>query len=150
MPFPTRREHRFTLEGQSYCLVGWTRGADRRIRAEYAMAIAAAPAVLDVIDGQDLYAEAVARECLTEAPEIFWEMRPAAADQNGTATRVPTFDAIPLDLWEAFRTEVQTFIALFRPTTPAVTPLAPDAGEGGSDAVAPPETVSPRLRGRAE
>lgn len=147
--FPARREHRFTLDGEPYCLVGWTRGADRRIRAEYAVGIAAAPAVLDAVDGADLYAEAVARECLTEAPEIFWETRPAAAGQNGMPSRVATFDNVPLALWDAFRKEVETFVALFRPAPAADVALVADAGEAGPDAVAVAQTVPARPVGRA-
>ena len=59
---PTPIEHRFLIDGDPYLLVEWTRGGERRIRAEYAMAIAAAPGVIDTLDGANLYAEAVARE----------------------------------------------------------------------------------------
>jgi hypothetical protein len=147
---PTPYEHRFTLDGDTYCLVGWTRGADRRIRSEYAMAIAAAPQVLDAIDGADLYAEAVAHECLTEAPDLFWETRPAVPGVNGTPTRVVSLERVPLDLWERFREEVGTFVKVFRPGPTEVPGVAPAPGPGDADAVAALETVPPRLRGRAE
>ena len=147
---PPPYEHRFRLDDEPYLLVGWSRAADRRIRADYAMGIAAAPAVLDVLDGADLYAECVARECLKEAPEFFWEMRPAAAGTNGQPTRVFTVEHVPLDLWERFRKEVDAFVGHFRPAPASVTPLAPDAGASEPDAVAVAEAVPPRLRGRAE
>lgn len=148
--FPVRREYHFTLDGESYLLVGWSRAADRRIRAEYAMGIAAAPAVLDALDGADLYAEAVARECLKEAPEFFWETLPASGATNGTPPRVLTFENVPLDLWDAFRHEVDTFIGFFRPAAPPLVALAADPGEARPDAVAVAETVPTRPRGRAE
>lgn len=150
MSYPLPYEHRFSLDGEPYLLVAPTRGGDRRIRAELAMAIAPAPAMLDSMDGGNLYAEAVARECLKEAPDVFWESRPAPAGSNGTPSRVVTLEHVPLDLWERFRSEVDAFVAHFRPGATAVPVLASEPGEREPDAVAGVETVPPRLRGRAE
>jgi hypothetical protein len=147
---PVPYEHRFRLDDDDYLLVGWSRAADRRIRADYALGIAAAPAVLDTIDGADLYAECVARECLKEAPECFWETRPPLASDNGTPRRVFSVEQVPLDLWERFRTEVNAFVAHFRPVSAPTTVVAPAASAGEPDALAVAETVPPRLRGRAE
>lgn len=138
------------IDGEKYCLVEWTRGGERRLRAEYAMAIAAAPGVIDSVDGKSLYAEAVARECLKEAPAIFWEELPAQAGQNGQPRRVVNVERVPRRLWEAFIEEVTAFLALLFPAP--VTILEPGPGPGPRDAaaLAPAETVSPVLRGRAE
>jgi hypothetical protein len=147
---PSPIEHRFVIEGEAYRLVEWTRGGERRLRAEYAIALAPAMAALDAIDGANLYAEAVARECLKEAPEVFWESRPATAGINGTPTRVVTLEHVPRALWERFRAEVDVFIGKIFPALSPEPPAAPPAGPGEPVAVAAPETVSPVLRGRAE
>src|SRR5262245_39988961 len=99
---PAPIEHRFSIDGEPYLLVEWTRGGERRLRADYAMAIAGAPGVIDSLDGASLYAEAVARECLKEAPAIFWEELPAQGMQNGQPRRVVTLERVPRRLWEAF------------------------------------------------
>jgi hypothetical protein len=151
MTFPHPYEHRFTLDGEPYRLVGWTRGGDRRINADYALALSTVPGlVLDAVDGGNLYAEAVSRECLTEAPDLFWESKPPAPGTNGTVTRVATFDQVPIQLWERFRTEVNAFVAQFRPVPGAVPGVAPDPGTAEPDAVAALDAVPPRLSGRAE
>ena len=151
MAFPQPYEHRFVLDGDSYLLVGWTRGGDRRINAAYALAIAAVPGLmLDAVDGNNLYTEAVARECLKEAPDLFWESVPPPAGTNGTATRVVTFEQVPIQLWERFRKEVDAFVAHFRPVPASVPGLAPASGAGEPDAVAALETVPPRFSGRAQ
>lgn len=116
---PKLIEHTFTLDGESYRLVEWDRGGERRLKAEYAMAIAPAPGVLENIDGGNLYAEAVARECLKEAPDIFWTTRPAQAGQNGTPSRVVSLEHVPRALWEQFRAEVDRFLGLIFPAAAA-------------------------------
>jgi hypothetical protein len=147
---PPPIEHRFTIDHEPYLLLEWDRGGERRIKADYAMAIAAAPSVLEAIDGANLYAEAVARECLREAPALFWETRPAAATQNGTPTRVVSVEHIPRALWERFRTEVDAFLAQIFPPLPAAPVAAPDPGPADAVPVAAAETVPAMFRGRAE
>jgi hypothetical protein len=147
---PKPIEHRFTIEGDEYLLVEWTRGGERRLRADYAMAIAAAPAVIENVDGNDLYAEAVARECLKQAPDVFWETRPANAQQNGTPTRVVTFEKVPRALWLEFTKGLNAFLAKIFPATPPEHEGLPEPGPPAADAVAALETVPPRPRGRAE
>jgi hypothetical protein len=147
---PPPIEHRCTIDHETYVLLEWDRGGERRIKADYAMAIAAAPSVLEAIDGANLYAEAVARECLREAPDVFWELRPAAASQNGTPKRVVTLEHIPRALWELFRKEVDAFLAQIFPALPAAPGAAPDPGPADALSVAAPQTVSAVFRGRAE
>jgi hypothetical protein len=147
---PTPIEHVFTLQNEPYRLVEWDRGGERRIRAEYAIAIAPAPATMETMDGASLYVEAVARECLKEAPEVFWETLPAAAAHNGAPRRVPSFEHVPRALWEDFRREVDQFLGKIFPALPATPESESAAGPGESVAVAAVAPVSPMLRGRAE
>lgn len=147
---PHPLEHRFEIEGERYLLVEWTRGGERRIKTEYALAIAAAPGVIDSIDGQNLYAEAVARECLKEAPPLFWEDLPALAGQNGTPRRQITLEHVPRQLWDLFRVEVDRFLGHLFPPAPTESQGPSDAGPAAPEPVAVAQTVSPMLRGRAE
>lgn len=178
---PPPIEHRFRLDGEPYCLVEWTRGGEKRLRADYAAALVAqAPdlvaslerpevardplraaerlgatarqlsILLEGLDGADLYAEAVARECLTEAPEIFWESRPAPGGSNGASLRVVTLERVPRRLWELFRQEVTAFLALIFPAVSAAPADLSGTGPDESLSVAVAETLSPVLRGRAE
>jgi hypothetical protein len=147
---PKPIEHRFVINGEPYLLVEWTRGGERRFKTEYALAISQAPGVIEALDGANLYAEAVARECLKEAPDIFWEPRPANAIQNGTASRSITLESVPRPLWEAFRKEVDMFLGQIFPATPAELAPAPAPGADQPMAVAHTETVPAVLRGRAE
>jgi hypothetical protein len=147
---PAPLEHRFTLDGEPYHLVEWTRGQERRIRAWYIEAIAPNPAMLENLDGADLYVEAVARECLREAPGVWWQDVPAPAGQNGTPGKVFTTERVPRALWVAFRKEADLFLGLLFPDAPAVLDR-PDAGRRTEpDAVAPLEVVPAVFRGRAE
>jgi hypothetical protein len=150
MLLPKPIEHRFTLDGEAYLLVEWTRGGERRFKTDYALAISQAPGVIEAMDGANLYAEAVARECLKEAPDLFWEPSSANATQNGATARRVTLEAVPRALWEAFRKEVDVFLGLIFPATPADAEAASGAGPDQSVAVAPAEAVSPVFRGRAE
>jgi hypothetical protein len=147
---PAPIEHRFVIEGESYLLVEWTRGGEKRIRAEYAMAIAAAPTVIEAMDGADLYAEAVARECLKEAPPIFWQSLPTQASGNGAPRATITLDQVPRGLWEAFRREVDAFLGKIFPAVPAEP--APDYAAGAAESVAVEiaEAVPTVFRGRAQ
>jgi hypothetical protein len=147
---PAPIDHTFVLEGERYRLVEWDRGGERRIKTDYAMAIAPAPSVIESIDGANLYAEAVARECLREAPDLFWEQRPPGAMQNGLPVRVVTLDKIPRALWELFRKEVDTFVSRIFPAPPPTVESAPAPGPGESLAVASAEIVPAVFRGRAE
>lgn len=147
---PAPIEHRFIIDGEPYLLVEWTRGGERKIKIDYAISLTPAPTVLESIDGANLYAEAVARECLKEAPAIFWETRPAVAGANGTPSRVVTLDQIPRRLWDQFRTEVDMFLQKLFPPTNADLDVASGASPAEPVSVAAAETVSPVLRGRAE
>jgi hypothetical protein len=147
---PAPIEHHFVIDGEPYRLVEWTRGGERRLRAEYAMAIAAAPTVIDIVDGQSLYAEAVVRECLKEAPAIFWETLPAQEGSNGQPRRVISCERIPRALWEAFRKEVDAFLALLFPPQPTDLPAGDGPGQGDTARLEVAEAVSPVIRGRAQ
>jgi len=146
---PKPVEYRFSLDNASYVLVEWDRGGEKRIRADYAMAIAAAPAVMESIDGADLYAEAVARECLREAPDIFWEIVPPMDARNGSSRRVVNLNHIPRALWQLFREEIDRFLGQIFPPLRATIDAASGASAPESDPVAPAQAVSPLLRGRA-
>jgi hypothetical protein len=148
---PQPIDYTFDIDGQHYRLVDWDRGGERRIRADYALAISAVPTVLETIDGASLYAEAVARECLREAPDVFWDPVPVTeARSNGTPRRVVNVDRVPRALWQAFREEVDRFLGqLFPSVQPAVAPVPPER-EADPAPVAPLETVPAVFRGRAE
>jgi hypothetical protein len=147
---PKPIEYRFTIDDESYLLVEWNRGGERRLRADYALAIAAAPDLLESIDGANLYAEAVARECLKEAPPVFWQELPAPAAHNGTPRPVVSLEHIPRRLWEQFRKEVNAFLLLLFPTEPAALVTSLAGGAGDQNRLAPPENVPAVFRGRAE
>lgn len=143
-------EHSFVIDGERYVLREWTRGGERRMRADYAIAISAAPQTLESLDGVDLWVEAVARECLIEAPALWWETLPVQTTQNGTPRRVVSTEHIPRAVWEAFRREVNHFLETIFPS-PAATPEPASApGAGLPDVVASPQAVPALLRGRAE
>jgi hypothetical protein len=142
--------HTWTMEGERYTLVEWTRGGEKRLRAEYAIAIAAAPAAIEAVDGQDLYLEAVARECLKEAPDLFWETRPAQAQTNGTPLRVVTFEQVPRALWALFVVEVNAFLGKIFPAAAAESQSVPGPGPAAADPVAALEAVPALPRGRAQ
>lgn len=147
---PAPIEHRFAIDGEAYRLVEWDRGGERRLRAAYALALGPAATVLEVIDGASLYAEAIAQECLVEAPDIFWTTRVGTASQNGTPTRVVNVDKVPRALWERFRVEVDAFLAKLFPAVPADVGAPDAAGPGDATPVALAQALSPVLRGRAE
>jgi hypothetical protein len=147
---PVPIEHAFIIEGERYRLVEWTRGGEKRIRAEYAMTIAAAPAVIDSLDGANLYAEAVARECLKEAPALFWETLPAQGEMNGQPRRVVSCEHVPRKLWEAFRKEIDAFLGLLFPAPPTEAGGGPAPGPAEPTGMAAAEAVPAVFRGRAQ
>lgn len=150
MPFPPPYEHHFTIDGERYTLVGWSLEGDNRIHLDYAMAIAPVPGVLDAIYGAHLYAQAVVRECLKEAPALFWETAPVPAGTNGAPARVVTLRHVSMALWDQLRPEVDAFVAQFRPAAAPLIGLAPDPGQTEPHAVAVAETVPAPHRVRAE
>jgi len=147
---PKPIEYEFIIENERYLLVEWTRGGERRLKSDYALAIAPAPREIEAIDGANLYAEAVARECLREAPAVFWREALPAGAVNGTPTRVVTFEQVPRALWERFRGEVDAFLALIFPLVPAEPDRASPARAPDAVELAAPAAVSPGFRGRAE
>jgi hypothetical protein len=146
---PVPLEHRFTINGDTYLLMEYTRGGERRLRQEYSMAIALAPGVIEAMDGADLYAEALARECLKEAPAIWWEEQPAQAGRNGTPARVITCEHIPRAVWVEFRREADYFLGLLFPPLPAAVEDTHVERQGAPDVVETPEAIPAVFRGRA-
>lgn len=147
---PAIVEHVFTIEGEHYRLVEWDYGGEARIKLDYALAIAPAPTTLEAINGSSLYAAAVARECLKEAPEHFWSPRPAQAPLNGTPTRVITLEHCPRALWELLRKEIDAFLGKIFRELPAEPEHAGAAGPADAVGVAPLEAFPALPRGRAE
>lgn len=166
---PPEIDHHFTIDGEAYWLHEWSRAGLHRMRASWALDIAgnipALPGgstltplewsqhlsnVIQAIDGADLWIEAVARECLKEAPPQWWDTLPGPAQSNGTVRRVVTFERISPPLWEAFSAEVNVFLTKqFR--QPGTNPgAASQAGAAEPERLAPAQAVSPMLRGRAE
>jgi hypothetical protein len=151
--FPAPIEHTFTIDGELYRLVEYTRGGEQRIHQTFAASLVVAgipEATMRSVDGSNLYVEAVARECLKEAPDYFWEERVSAAGQNGRPQRHLTFEQVRLPVWTELCREVNTFLEqIFRLAAPeALAPLParpPDA-----DAVAAPHHAPTRPYGRAE
>jgi hypothetical protein len=143
-------EHVFTLEGERYRLVEWDYGGEERIKLEYAMAIAPAPVAIEAINGPNLYAAAVARECLKEAPDQFWAPRQAPASLNGTPTRVLTLEHCPRALWDLLRKEIDAFMGKIFRELPAEPEHAAQAGATDALGVAPAHALPALPRGRAE
>jgi hypothetical protein len=166
-------EHAYTLDGDAYLLREATMlEGQQRISQHYALMLTLAPSTLhpdtglplvysdalwagyarnlELTYGATLYAKAVTQECLVEAPDLWWMPHPVQPGLNGTVKRVITFKAISAALWTAHMQEVNVFLEqIFRLQTPDAAP-APAGSPGQPDVVAPPETVSPGLRGRAE
>ena len=152
---PKPLEYAFVIEDEPYLLVECSRGGQERYRREFALAIAAAPAVLDSVDGVNLLAQAVARQCLRLAPEVFWKdhisvaLRHAAAT-NGHLWESVYFEAVPLRIWEQFRKEVDAFMALLPQPLSADAPAPTEPRHHDENAMEPPEIVPAMLRGRAQ
>jgi hypothetical protein len=150
LPQPLR--HRFTIDGELYCLEEYTRGGERRIQQQYAMSLSltgTTPAVMQTLDGDNLYLEAVARECLREAPAIFWEDLSSTGAQNGATMRGVTFEQVPHSLWVRFAKEVEAFLAsLFQRTRQDLAPV--DTGRPAeSTRLADAQNLSPVFTGAA-
>jgi hypothetical protein len=149
-------DHAFTIQGDAYLLTECGRGGQERYRREFALAIAAAPDILNGLDGINLSAQAVARQCLRQAPEAFWrtDITPAArktAAVEGTLWQLVSFEAVPLDVWEQFRKEVDTFLVRLPQPLPDVPEPAPAPVPREPVRVAAPEDVSAAVfRGRAQ
>jgi hypothetical protein len=149
-------EHVFTIQGDSYVLTECGRGGQERYRREFALAIAAAPDILDRLDGINLFAQAVARQCLRQAPEAFWraDVTPAArkvALAEGTLWQLVSFEETPLDVWEEFRKHVDTFLVRLPQPLPDVPEPAPAPVPAEPVGVAAPEDVPTAVfRGRAQ
>jgi hypothetical protein len=124
-------DYSFPLNGHTYRLVEWDSGGERRIQREYALGIAPAPDTLAQLDGANLYALAVLRECLRDAPKGF------------------DLDHVPRDEWGQLVSEVNTFLGkLFRDVQPE--PESPPAPVPERPvAVAAPQALSTAFAGRA-
>lgn len=148
-------DHHFTIQGAPYQLLECGRGGQERYRREFALAIAAAPGILDSVDGINLLAQAVARQCLRQAPEVFWKSdvtiaEKKAAQANGHLWELVTFEDVPLTVWEEFRQQVDFFmVRLPQPRQPD-TPAASEPGTADTDPVETPEAVPAVFRGRAQ
>jgi hypothetical protein len=149
-------EHAFTIQGDAYVLTECGRGGQERYKREFGLAIAAAPDILDRLDGVNLFAQAVARQCLRQAPEAFWrtDSTPAArktAAAEGELWRLVSFEAVPLDVWEQFRKEVDALVARLPQPLPDVPEPSPAPVSTEPVGVAAPEDVPAAVfRGRAQ
>ena len=142
-------EHRFLIDGEPFCLRDCTHAGEREIQRRYALAISEAPDILNGLYGEDIYAEAVAQVCLVEAPAWCWREHPPTTPTNGTPKRVLDLSDTPRPFWYALRTEIDVFLR--RVVRGEESSPAPDSPGVPGDAVpvAPPQTVSPQLRGVA-
>lgn len=147
--FPEPITHRFTIAGEPYCLVEYDTAGEDRIRAYYSAGIASAPDVMDALYGVDLYAKAVARECLKEAPAIFWKEQRPAASQNGEAVKVISFEGVHRLQWAALRKEVDSFLESLQKTVPDAPASTIPAVPAEPPHVELVETVPALLQGRA-
>jgi hypothetical protein len=142
----------FQIAGELFTLTEYqTRGSEARIQVTFAQALNPAPVALDMYDGSNLWIEAVAKECLSDAPAWCWRQRQGSdAPSRFDAQRVITLEAFDRLTWPLFRKEVNAFLAdLPQPLQPDEPPAAvrvpPDA-----DSVATAETLPAVFRGRAE
>ena len=154
---PEPRSHRFVIDANHYTLREYTRAGERRINQRYALALSlngTTPGLMQTLDGDNLYIEAVAMECLTEAPDFWWEYMPAPpatpATPNGSRQRTVTFEQVPPLIWKAFCKEAEAFLASLFPVAPTTLERPSDARPEESDRLAAAQTVSPGFLGRAE
>jgi hypothetical protein len=103
--------------------------------------------VLNSLDGDSLYQEALLYEVLTEAPPHWWEEAPAPPGVNGTLKRALSFEQVDPDEFRAVAQEVTTWLAAaFRVDQPAP---APPPGAADPAGMAPAAAVPAALRGIA-
>jgi hypothetical protein len=142
--------HRFTIDGEPFCLVEYNHAEERLIQAKYAQLIAPAP-LLDYLFADDLYAEATAAVCVKEAPAWCWQTVPPGQPVNGTPTRVFDISQSPRTFWPKLRAEIDVFRGLLRDSVPAPRGdvAASEPGSSEPDVLASPQTVSPAFRGHA-
>ena len=166
-------EHAYSLDGDRYLLREATMlDGQQRIEQYYALSLTLTPGTLHPDTGQPLfvtatqgeayartltynygntlYAKAVTRECLVDAPDFWWTTQPVTTGQNGAPVRVLTFQGVSADLWSAHLREVNTFLeAIFRAQNEKPAP-APSGRPDDTAVVARAETIPPVFRGRAE
>lgn len=119
--------HRFLVDGHQFHFRKPSRAGERRIRLQTALALSlqgVSPGLLEALDGDNLYMEAMLVEGLTEAPAHWWETAPMVPQANGTPTRALSFEQVDPDEFAAVCQEVRTFLATFQHPKPA--PLSPD------------------------
>src|SRR5215831_7881043 len=135
---PAPMEHRYTIDGEAYCLREATMyEGQQRIQQYYALALTLQPGLLhpdtgqpllptealwgsyrhalEATNGNALYVKAVIQECLVEAPDFWWVPQPVQPALNGTTRRVVTFKDVPWRIWQQQFREVNVFLdAIFR------------------------------------
>lgn len=153
---PAPHTHQFHVNGEPYTLRVPGRAGDRRIQQQYALALSQqgiTPTLLHALDGDNLYVEAVATECLVEAPEYWWKTPPAptpkGASPNGVE-KIVSFEHVPLDIWQQFRQEVETFLATFPGVVTTAVGETPSGRPEDADPVARPQNIPAVFRGVAE
>jgi hypothetical protein len=142
----------FRIDGDTFTLTEYqTRGSEARIQLLYAQALNPAPLPLSMHDGGNLWVEAVAKECLSQAPAWCWRDRfPDEAGSRFDPNRVVTLEEFPRLSWPIFRKEVNAFLAdLPQVIQPDHTPT-PRSVSRDADPLDAFETVPALLRGRAE
>lgn len=145
---PAAAQHRFGSQ-QEYTVQRYTRGGERRIMQAYALDLSlegVLPGLLQALDGDARYWEAVLKECLIEAPEHWWEAVPPGPSRNGSPSRTLSFEAVPVEEFTDVSKEVQTWFDSFRRPAPST---GTGAGQGDPAPLADPEAVSASFRGRA-
>lgn len=143
--------HRFTIDGEDFCLVEYNHEEDRQIQIRYAQLIGQAPFVLDALFYDDLHAEAEAMVCLKEAPAWCWQTQPPEQAVNGAPTRVLDIRKSHRTFWPKLKKEIDVFRGLLRD---AESDAAPDAPTPGAvprepDAVAGAPAIPAPFRGQA-
>src|SRR5262245_44546782 len=96
---PAAAQHRFGPQ-QEYTAQRYTRGGERRIMQSYALDLSlegVLPGLLQALDGDARYWEAVLHECLIEAPEHWWEAVAPGASRNGATSRKLSFERVPVE-----------------------------------------------------
>lgn len=149
---PAPLTHTFQVDGETFTLTEYqTRGSEARIQATYAQALNPAPLPIEMYDGNNLWVEAIAKECLSQAPAWCWRDRLAGeAPSRFDPLRVVTLEAFSRFTWPQFRKEVNAFLADLRPSLPADDAPALNGVPTDTPSVDAPQAVPALLRGRAE